>query len=55
MNLTESELAERWKISIATLRRMRKEGRAPSWFRAGFLVRYPLDAVQKFEAHRDRG
>ena len=55
MNLTEAELAQRWKISIATLRRMRKEGRAPSWFRAGFLVRYPLDAVLDHEAKRDRG
>ena len=55
MNLTEAELARRWKISVSTLRRMRQQGRAPVWFRAGFLVRYSLDAILEHEAKRDRG
>lgn len=50
MNLTEAELAERWKISAKTLRKMRREGRAPRWFRAGFLIRYSMDAILEHEA-----
>ena len=52
--LTEAELAERWNISLSTLRKMRREGRTPHSFRAGYLIRYSLQVVEEYERTNDR-
>ena len=38
--MTEPELQETLKLKPGALRRMRREGRGPRWFRVGRLVRY---------------
>jgi hypothetical protein len=54
MKLTEQELAARWKISLRSLQRMRKEGRSPPWQRLGYFVRYDIDEVIQFERSHER-
>lgn len=43
--LTESEVAERTKISLGTLRRWRLENRGPHYYKFGSLVRYAEDEL----------
>lgn len=40
--LYEAEAAERLRISIDTLRRIRTSGHGPAWVRIGGRARYPL-------------
>lgn len=40
--LYEAEAAERLRISIDTLRRIRASGHGPAWVRIGGRARYPL-------------
>ncbi len=48
--LTQEELAARWQISERTLEGWRyRQVIGPSWVRIGRSVRYPLQAVEKFE------
>jgi predicted DNA-binding transcriptional regulator AlpA len=47
--LTESEVAERTQISLATLRRWRLERRGPLFHKFGSLVRYAEDELVRWE------
>lgn len=47
--LTESEVAERTQISLATLRRWRLENRGPKYRKFGSLVRYPEEELARWE------
>ena len=50
-SLTEMELARRWKCTPKTLRSMRRNGRAPKWWRVGKnQIRYSRNAVEEWES-----
>ena len=46
--LTETEVAQRLKVSLACLRRWRLENRGPSFLKVGSLVRYPVDELDSW-------
>lgn len=46
--LTEREVAQSLRCSVAALRRMRRERRGPRWTRVGRLVRYPLTWLREY-------
>lgn len=46
----QTELAERWRISEATLERWRTEAGDPVFLKLGNQVRYRLRDVEAFEA-----
>ena len=51
--LTEQEVAERLRLSVATLRAWRLKGKGPRFVRFGRAVRYPeADVVRFVEACR---
>ena len=45
MLLTEPEVAERLRVSLACLRRWRLERRGPRFLKVGSLVRYPAEEL----------
>ena len=47
--MTQIELAERWRISEATLERWRTETGGPLFLKLGNQVRYRAQAVEAFE------
>jgi predicted site-specific integrase-resolvase len=53
-HLKQSELAERWNMSPRTLERWRWLGQGPRSVKIGGRVRYPVDAVEAFEAEQRR-
>jgi hypothetical protein len=48
--MTQTELAERWQISEATLERWRTEAGGPVFLKLGVQVRYRVRDVEAFEA-----
>ena len=48
--MTQTELAEHWQISEATLERWRTEAGGPVFLKLGAQVRYRVRDVQAFEA-----
>ena len=48
--MTQTELAERWRISEATLERWRTEAGGPVFLKIGAQVRYRVRDVEAFEA-----
>jgi excisionase family DNA binding protein len=44
--LTESEVADRLRVSLACLRRWRLERRGPRFLKVGSLVRYPAEELR---------
>ncbi len=48
--MTQTELAERWQISEATLERWRTESNGPLFLKLGIQVRYRVRDVEAFEA-----
>ena len=48
--MTQTELAERWQISEATLERWRTEAGGPVFLKLGAQVRYRVHDVEAFEA-----
>ena len=48
--MTQTELAERWQISEATLERWRTEAGGPVFIKLGNQVRYRIQDVEAFEA-----
>ena len=48
--MTQTELAERWQISEATLERSRTEAGGPVFLKLGAQVRYRVRDVEAFEA-----
>lgn len=53
--MTQTELAERWRISEATLERWRTESAGPLFLKLGNQVRYRLQDVEAFEEAALRG
>lgn len=53
--LTETEVAERTKISLGTLRRWRLENRGPHYYKFGSLVRYAEDELLVWQEAQPRG
>lgn len=53
--MTQTELAERWQISEATLERWRTESAGPLFLKLGNQVRYRLQDVEAFEEASLRG
>jgi excisionase family DNA binding protein len=47
--LTETEVSQRTKVSLGTLRRWRLENKGPRYHKFGWLVRYPEDALTDWE------
>jgi hypothetical protein len=47
--IDEFELADRWGISVKTLRRWRQEQLGPIYCKLGHRVRYLLEEVEAFE------
>ena len=47
--MTQTELAERWRLSEATLERWRTESAGPLFLKLGNQVRYRLADVEAFE------
>lgn len=48
-SLSETELAQRWKVSTRTIQRWRHEGRLTNWFAVGRRVLYRLEAIEAIE------
>ncbi len=53
--MTQTELAERWRISEATLERWRTESAGPLFLKLGNQVRYRVQDVEAFEEVALRG
>jgi hypothetical protein len=53
--MTQTELAERWRISEATLERWRTESNGPLFLKLGNQVRYRVQDVEAFEEVALRG
>ena len=53
--MTQTELAERWRLSEATLERWRTESGGPLFLKLGNQVRYRLQDVEAFEESALRG
>ena len=53
--MTQVELAERWRISEATLERWRTESNGPVFLKLGNQVRYRVQDVEAFEEVALRG
>ena len=53
--MTQTELAERWRLSEATLERWRTESAGPLLLKLGNQVRYRLEDVEAFEEAALRG
>ncbi|MDX1330764.1 MAG: helix-turn-helix domain-containing protein [Burkholderiaceae bacterium] len=53
--MTQTELAERWRISEATLERWRTESGGPLFLKLGNQVRYRLQDVETFGEAALRG
>ena len=53
-HLTQSELAQRWRISPRTLERWRWLGEGPQYLKIGGRVIYRLEDVETFEAEKRR-
>lgn len=49
MILTQEDLAERWKVSAATLERFRHTGEGPKFLKLVGAVRYRLSDIEAFE------
>jgi excisionase family DNA binding protein len=46
--LTEPEVAQRLRVSLACLRRWRLERRGPRFLKVGSLVRYPSEELDRW-------
>jgi DNA-binding XRE family transcriptional regulator len=46
LNLTETELAQRWGISPKTLQRWRSENLGPSYLKLSKRVTYPVEDIR---------
>ena len=53
--MTQTQLAERWRLSEATLERWRTESGGPLFLKLGNQVRYRLQDVEAFEDAALRG
>lgn len=49
---TGPELAQRWKVTLDTIRKWRATGYGPKGIRLGRHVRYPRESVEQWERAR---
>lgn len=49
-SLTETNLSERWGVSVKTLQDWRRKGTGPAFLKLGKSIRYPHEIVEKYEA-----
>jgi len=49
INLTDEDLADRWKTSKKTLYRLRAQNRGPKYLKISKKILYPLTAVEEYE------
>lgn len=49
-HISEKDLAARWSISYRTIQRWRSDGGSLPHLKIGKSIRYPLEAVESFEA-----
>jgi hypothetical protein len=49
--LLETELANRWRLSVKTLRTWRQRNVGPRWYTLGRHVRYHVADILAFESH----
>jgi len=47
--LTPQELAARWSMHPGSLAHWRVKFRGPEWIKKGWMVLYPLKAIEKYE------
>lgn len=52
--LFEAEAADRLRISVDTLRRIRASGHGPAWVRIGGRARYPLASLIAWLSEQSR-
>lgn len=52
---TETELAQRWNVSVKTLQRWRSESRGPRYYKLSKAVRYALEDVVAYEDAQRQG
>lgn len=52
---TETELAQRWAISIKTLQRWRSENRGPRYIKLSKVVRYRFADILDYEQAQQQG
>lgn len=50
ITLNEKELALRLALSVKTIQSWRQKGSGPCFARYGRSIRYPIEAVERFEA-----
>lgn len=52
--LTTEEVVARYsgKITVRSLRRWRRRGTGPTYFRIGLKILYPIRELKRWEAHR---
>jgi hypothetical protein len=48
--LTATELAERWRVDLQVLAKLRKKRQAPAYMKIGSGIRYPISEILKIEA-----
>ncbi|MGA3011314.1 MAG: helix-turn-helix domain-containing protein [Terracidiphilus sp.] len=53
--LSEIQVSERTRISLATLRRWRLENRGPKYYKFGSLVRYDKEELAQWEQAQPTG
>lgn len=53
--LADTDVAERMPVSVHTLRKWRREGRGPKFFRIGALVRYRAEDLDAWLTSRPSG
>ena len=53
--LTETQLANRWGMSVKTLQDWRRKGTGVAWMKLGNAVRYKIEAIEKYEADHTWG
>jgi hypothetical protein len=53
--LSQSELAERWRLSERTIEKWRSLGQGPAFIRVGRRVIYDLSVIEAYETANIRG
>lgn len=54
-HMTQSQLADRWRLSGRTLERWRAQNSGPAWYVIGSSIRYRQEDVEAFELRQRHG
>jgi hypothetical protein len=54
-SLTETNLAERWALSVKTLQDWRRKGTGPEYLKLGKAIRYPHEVIERYEIQHIEG